>query len=544
MCRSISCLSVALAFILTIPTFAGRALALPPNVATSAELRAAFAAAKPGTTITLAPGAYALDAPLATTVDGTMAAPIKLTSNKADGVRLDFSSADGLVVANAYWIFDAIWLNGTCANCESTGIRVRPMASHLSVHGSRFTNFAFGIRGERTQEAEPADILVDTNEFLNPRLAAGGTPLDLFGGKRWHIIGNYLHDYTGAQKHAGISVSGGASDALIERNLIVGNKDQPAGGTSVGFSLGGADTTPASCAADNRGAASCICEVLAGRVHNNIVVRTTGHGTLISRACGTAVLLNTLYLTTPGLEVVAPGPTGTLVVKFNVMSGAMTGAMATLNKVGVGGPALKMYYKDPDNLDFSTGAADGPINDLQPAIPEVKDDYLGDLRNRTLDWGAVELKVGTRATWPWPGTALIGAGMGPAGGTGSPPSDAGLVPVDAQTADAGQSADGRNPVTNADSGAQGAGGSGTGGTNVGMGGSGVSGSGAGGAGQVATGDGGSNRNAGNSSDGGCACRLASHSPRSISGAMLLVLGIVATYERRRRRAILLASQGG
>ncbi len=509
------------------------ASAATTNVTSAAELRTAIGAAQPGTTIHLAPGAYALDAALATNAAGTAAQPITLTSDKASGVRLDFSSTDGLVVAHAYWVVDGVWFNGTCSACAATGLRVRPGGDHLVVHSSRFTNFATAVKGERAGDAEPADATLDTNEFFNAaQLPGGGTPVDIVGGQRWHLIGNYIHDYTGSGKHPAIALSGGATDALIERNLVVGSKDSPPGGTSLAFSLGGI-TPSAMCATANRGAASCTCEVLMGKVHNNIVVRTTGHGLLLSRACGTAILLNTVYATVPGLEIAAPGPTGTLDVRFNVMSGSMGGIMAALNKDNVSAAMFKSCYKDPDNFDFTRGPDDKLINDLQPAISEVVVDYLGDPRNATLDWGAVELKAGARPTWPWAGTALIGAGMGPPGGgvVATPDGGAGGMP-------AGGAGVGGAGVAGAVGGSSlGQGGSGGGGgspDSVGAGGTpggGTTGTGGHSPTDTATGAGATAP----SSSGGCAYRVAAPSSPAHRGAALLLLAIVVASGTRRRR---------
>jgi hypothetical protein len=510
------------------------------NVTTAAELRVAFAAATAGTTIHLAPGAYAIDMPLTTAAAGVVGQPITLTSDKAIGARLDFSSTDGLVIAHAYWVIDGVSLNGTCSGCSATGLRVGPGANNLIVHSSRFTNFATAIKGERAGDAEPADATIDTNEFFNgAQLPGGGTPIEIVGGKRWHLIGNYIHDYTGTGKHAAISLTGGASDAVVERNLVVGSKDAPAAGTSLAFSLGAGDTMPSLCAVANRGAASCTCELVMGRVLNNIVVRTTGHGVLLSRACGTQVILNTVYLTVPGLEITLPGPTGTLDVRYNVMSGSMGGIMAASNKENVAAVDFKNCYKDPDNLDFTTGPNDKLINDLigvaaiAPPI-NVTTDYLGDPRNSTLDYGAIELKLGTRATWPWPGTALIGTGMGPPGGGVVGPGDGG----------AGTEGGGIAPPTDGGSGAPWAdggdggsigtplpegGGPAGGGTPPADGGS--------GAGSSPSGDGGAGGQAATPGSGGCSCEVALGSSGSLGGAaplLLALLGLLAGRSIRRR----------
>lgn len=546
--------SVALLGSLAIPTVAGYALAAP--VATSAELQAAVAAATPGTTITLAPGAYALQAPLTTAADGTMAMPITLTSAKAQGVRLDFSSADGLVIKNAYWVLDGITVNGTCESCQFTAVRVQPTATHLTVRSSRFKNFSFGIVGERTANAEPTDVLIDTNEFYNEggRVAAGGTPFHVIGGKRWVITTNYMHDFAGSQQHPGMLLAGGFADGLVKRNLIMSDKAPPmklaSKGSSLGFSLGGQDTPPASCAADNRDASSCKCEVSQSVIHNNIVIGTTGHGVRMSRVCGyadpakkTQIRYNTLYRTTPGLEVVTPGPVGAIDYRYQLMTGAMLGvapADMAESKAEATEELIHRFYVAPEEVNFN-GAPERNmtgLGDVKP-IEDVGTDYTGDVGNErpaTIDYGAVNLRNGQTPTWPWAGYDLIGGdpttagppggdvvpgtGAGGAGGTGGAP-DMPDPPGTGGTLAAG--------------GTSGAPEAGAGGSALpGVGGNSIPGSGGSSDGGATASTGGSSQVAASPDSSGCSLKPVSDSHRTGWSALLLLgLGIAGARSRRR-----------
>jgi hypothetical protein len=438
-------------------TFAALLFALPRaaaagEVATSADLRAAIASAQPGATIHLAPGAYALGEPLATQTAGTMAQPILITADAASAVRLDVSAGEGLVIAHPYWIVEHVWLNGVGGGAGSA-IHLTPGADNFVVRGSRITNFATGILTDRSAVAEVSTGTVQANEFYNDALAVGGTPMRIVGGQGWHIVGNYLHDYGGSGAHAGISLEGGATGVVVEQNLLACGKDHPPTGMASGVFVGGPGTMPSLCAATNRGPSSCACETSAGLVRNNIVAHCLGAGIAANRVCATKVHGNTVYDTTPGLDVQAAGATGTIDAKFNVFSGTATGVPATDNVASLPAPMFKMVYLDPDGLDYFQGPNDKVINDIGAGMlgktdPDLPLDYTGSMRKPTLDWGAMELPA-TLHTWPWAGAAAIGMGPVP-----PPPSvvDAGAVLMEAgppaeggEPGDTGAAADAQEP---------------------------------------------------------------------------------------------------
>jgi hypothetical protein len=416
------------------------------DVANSADLRAAIEAAQPGATIRLAPGAYALSAPIATRAAGTMAQPILITAGAASTVRLDVSAPEGLVVAHPYWILEHVWINGIGGS--GAGIHLKPGGDHFVVRACRVTNFGTGILSDRTADTEVSDGAAQANEFYNDTLAAGGTPMRIVGGQRWAIAGNYFHDYAGAGMHPGLSLEGGAADAVVEQNLFACSKDRPPAGMAVGVYVGGPGTMPGLCAATNQGASSCACETSAGLVRNNIVAHCAGAGVAANHVCGTKVHGNTVYDTTPGLDVQAPGTMGALDAKFNVLSGAAMGLPPTDNVANLAAPMFKMVYLDPDGLDYFQGANDKAVNDLGAGAlgktdPDLPSDYVGLMRKPTLDWGALELPT-TIHTWPWAGAAAIGTGPVP---PLPPPVDAGvLADAAGPLADADQPADAEGPV--------------------------------------------------------------------------------------------------
>jgi hypothetical protein len=277
----------------------------------------------------------------------------------------------------------------------------------------RITNFATGIKAERTAAAEISDVVLRGDELYNDagQRAAGSSPLEIVGGKRWLIAGNYIHDYGGTAPHPGLTVRGGSTDVTIEQNLIAGAKTLAAAGAAAGLSLGGAGTTPDACAPDNRAASSCACEVSLGMVRNNIIAHAATAGIAANLACGTKVDNNNIYDTTPGLQLMMAGSMP-VDVRFNVFSGEMVGVPVGMNLASVNAASYKMNYLDPDNLDFYQGPNDKLVNDLTPGNPDVPLDYTGLTRHATNDWGSMELPT-TIHTWPWVGAAMIGTSAVP-----------------------------------------------------------------------------------------------------------------------------------
>jgi len=116
-------------------------------------------------------------------------------------------------------------------------------------------------------------VLIEYNEFSNSRPRDTGNPvapIDIVGGKRWVVRGNFIHDHEKGQGD-GISyaafLKGNSRDGLFERNLIVCELLHR-GGIRLGLSFGGGGSQPDSICKEGR----CSPEHRNGVMRNNVIV--------------------------------------------------------------------------------------------------------------------------------------------------------------------------------------------------------------------------------------------------------------------------------
>lgn len=434
-------LSSSLAALALLTLLSSRAEAAVVNVSSVKEIKDAVAAATPGTVIEVAPGDYAFTAALWSSRNGEQDKPIVLRAATTGSVRFDFSQTEeGLVIAHTDWTVEHLWINGACSGggCGdgAAGIHVKATGSRVVIRQSRITNWAESIKTDRSPTSEPTDGLIVGNEISNDAagFTQGGTGVDIVGGLRWHIIGNYVHDYARNDTHYGIFVKGGAKDAVIERNLVIGAKTLPKAGTAVGISFGGGGTGTQFCASDNVGGGGCACETFDGIARNNIVLRTTDAGLHTKRACGSVFANNTVYDTGLGLQVQIVGAGAPVEIRNSVLGkGVSSTATASNNLLNVSDADWKKLYVDPEAVDFREGTDASAIRGKGAALANVTDDYFGAARAATPTLGAIELPT-TGVVWPWSEpSAPSGTGTGDGGassssggdapGTGAPPAD-------------------------------------------------------------------------------------------------------------------------
>lgn len=410
-------------------------------MSTSGELRDAFASAVAGDVILLSAGTYRFEAALWTSNDGTADEPITVTSADATTAKLDFDSLEGMVINNRFWIIEKIWINGACAepgNCEA-GLGVKPDAHNLILRESRLSNWIQHVKGARSPDAEVEDASILNCELWNDRIHwAGGTPLDLVGGKRWRIVGNYIHDYGGDDNgDYGIFLKGGTDDGIVERNLVICEQDRPGGGATVGISIGGGGTGAEFC--ENR---DCSCEDNGSIIRNNIVLHCNDTGLHSRRGCGSKFYNNIVYDTAAGLQIQVDSDGAPLEIRNNVLSGEIYGGtnyVASDNLLNVPPAVFRAAYADPDSADFTDGPDTSGLRDLGAPLAEVPADYCGRTRGGH-DFGAIEFPAACR-TWPWSGAGemtfpAVDGGVRP--DVGSDPvvqPDASTVPI--TTTDAG-----------------------------------------------------------------------------------------------------------
>lgn len=405
------------------------------TVSTAPQLVSAFANAGPGDVIRLMPGTYALSAALWTRRDGTAAQPILVTTAQIGDAKLEFNSVEAVVINNAYWIVERLWINGACAvaaNCEA-GVGVKPAATGFILRESRLSNWIQHVKAARTPTEEVSDVTLLGNEIYNDALRSNaGTAIDIVGGRRWHVVGNYIHDYGGdANGDYGIFLKGATSDGIVERNLVICAHDRAGGGATLGLSAGGGGTGGQFCPGGD-----CACEDTNSIFRNNIVLHCTDSGLHSRRACGSKFYNNIVYDTGAGFQVQVNSAGAPVEIRNNIMSGHVIGGnnfVQSNNRFDVAAADFRRTYRDPDAADFANGS-DTSLVAGGATLPEVVDDYCGRARSAH-DFGAIETPAAC-ATWPWtPPSGVVfpplDGGVGPAPDASTPPRDAGSPPADA-----------------------------------------------------------------------------------------------------------------
>ncbi len=363
----------------------------------------AIQAAKPGDTIVLAPGTYEVhQSKIACEAAGTAEAPIVVRAAELGSVTIRFDAVEGFHVRGPHWEFANLDIEGICAadsDCEHA-FHVTGAAENTWLHHNRMHGFNAMIKGNGEPIGPgdsfvwPDDVVIEYNELYNPAPRDTGnpvTPIDVVGGQRWVLRGNFIHDHA---KGGGDGVSyaaflkGHSKDGLIERNLVVCELLH-SGQVRLGLSLGGGGTGPDSICEDG----ACKPEHERGILRNNLIVNCPADvGVYVNAGADSKIVNNTLY-NTAGIDMRFAETTG--LVANNLMNGKV--------RDRDGGTSMKMnnleeitladfaaWFVDPSAYDFTLkdGAA---IVDLGAALAEVTDDYCGnDRQDGNNDIGAIE----------------------------------------------------------------------------------------------------------------------------------------------------------
>lgn len=380
------------------------------NVGDAAALSAAVAQALPGDQILLAPGDYALGAKLNLNRAGSPEAPIILRAEQLGQARLSFSDAAGVVeglhVQAADWVIENLDIEGRCGDdsrCEHAlhivGLADRTVVRHCRLHG-----FNAQIKGNGLDQGGgkgwtwPDDVVIAYSEFFNkaPRQTGNPvTPVDVVGGRRWVLRGNYIHDHA---KGGGDGISyaaffkGNSRDGLMEQNLVV-CEQLHRGRTRLGLSLGGGGSGPDRICEDG----ICSPEHQGGILRNNLILNCPADvGIYLNEAADSQVLHNTLY-GTGGIDVRFAASSVTLV--GNVMAGRIRDrdggrSSRDRNRENVGAAQWAAWFQDPAGLDLRPRAG-AEIVDAGAALTALPDDYCGAARaDGKSDLGALELGSG------------------------------------------------------------------------------------------------------------------------------------------------------
>ncbi len=467
-----------------------------------AELTAAIGAAKPGDTLVLADGTYALSG-ASCNANGTASAPITVKSATALGAKVRFDGLEGFKVNGAHWHFEGLDIQGTCAvdsNCEHA-FHVSGGAVGFLLKGSRVVDFNAQLKVNSSKDGTgkwitPHGGLVEGNEVYDTHARATSNPttkLNIDTGDDWIVRANFIHDF---QKGGGDNVSYGAfmksggKAGVFERNLVWCAKTLT-GGTRIGLSFGGGGTDPRFCSPGFDAAKPCDPEHTDGTMRNNIILACSDVGIYLNKSKNTKLLHNTL-IATSGIDFRFASSSGE--ARANVLAGKIRGRdggtfSSVDNLENLLAAAFAGFYLAPLSADLRKKGDLGKLLDKATAT-SVVDDYCARTRTGTHDLGALEHSLGdcdTGKTWP-------------GGGTVTPPSDAGVdaaPPGDTGTSDAAPS----DSSTDAASG------------------------------DAAIADTGSGVDAPSAEDSGCGCAIPRSAP---SPSALLALAIILGARRRRR----------
>ncbi|MFL6234023.1 MAG: PE-PGRS family protein [Thermoanaerobaculia bacterium] len=367
-------------------------------VATAAQLLTAVNSAQAGDVITLAPGTYDLSQTLYCDTPGTAAQPITVQASALGLAKIRFNTVEGFRISAPYWDFESLDIQGVCplhSDCEHA-FHIGGGGDFTRIRNSRLHDFNAEIKGngDGTPPVFPNDVLIEGNELFDsvPRQTSNPvTPIDVVGGRRWVVRGNFIHDHAKAQgdqiSYAAF-LKGSSRNGTFERNLVICERDTT-GFVRLGLSFGGGGTSPESICEGG----TCTPEHQNGVMRNNIIVNCPADvGIYLNKAQGTGIYNNTLYNTT-GIDVRFTASTADL--RDNLLSGAIRnrdGGTSTQgsNLTGITLAQWASWFVGPAAANFALLNGSQVVNLGQP-LAQVTDDYCGRLRSDGApDLGAVE----------------------------------------------------------------------------------------------------------------------------------------------------------
>jgi hypothetical protein len=289
-------------------TWSSEAWAAEVPVSNAAELQAAIANAAPGDEIILAPGEYPLSSKLSCAADGTAEQPIIVRAETLGEAVIQFDTLEGFHVQGEHWQIHHLEIEGVCADdsdCEHA-FHITGDAEHTWIHHNRAHGFNAHIKANGTdtgpngERVWPDDVVVEYNEFFNETVRNTSnpvTPIDVVGGRRWIVRGNYIHDFAKGQGNAisyAAFLKGNSRDGVFERNLVV-CEQLHSGQVRLGLSFGGGGSSPDSICEDG----SCNPEHQNGIMRNNIIAKCPADvGIYVNEGANSLIYNNTLYDTT------------------------------------------------------------------------------------------------------------------------------------------------------------------------------------------------------------------------------------------------------
>ena len=277
-------------------------------VSTGEQLILAVRDAKPGITIEVAPGVYKFANRVQLGNAGTSDFPVTIRAAIPGTSILEFSSQEGFLVAQPYWVFDGLVIRGTCRldkDCEHA-FHVVGAGHHTTIRNNYLENFNAHIKVNGFGGVWPDHGLVSFNTMTNthPRQTVlPVTPFDLVGASHWRFQDNLVTNFTkqgGNNVAFGIFMKGASEGGRIERNLVICSLSEISRpGARVGISFGGGGSFPKNICRDG----SCKrFEHSHGMVANNVVAHCNDAGIDINNSANISVYHNTL-INTSGIEI-------------------------------------------------------------------------------------------------------------------------------------------------------------------------------------------------------------------------------------------------
>src|SRR3954454_1043109 len=195
-----------------------------------------------------------------------------------DTLRVDRADLMRLPCRAPWWTFQGLVMEGVCesdSSCEHA-FHIVAGAHGTVVRDSTLRDFNAAIKGNGdlvgATRVYPIDVLIEGNRIYNRRARDTTSPvtaIDVVGGDRWTLRGNYIADIGGVSPPKGYYqafLKGNGSGGVIERNLVVCSK-RHASGVRLGLSLGGGTTGAGLCQEG-----TCATEHRDGTIRNNVVM--------------------------------------------------------------------------------------------------------------------------------------------------------------------------------------------------------------------------------------------------------------------------------